>query len=161
MEATKLCQILVVLAFGLKFVNVAWCQTIDDINNNPNNFYMFEDFELTREIYIKEHVLVSKLEKIRELLQQQQELLTNYLNKKRSLKEIQPSLKVICPALKEHINATKELTHDFPSLTGNEPGHCLQNKLWKCIVQSRSRGVSSRDGKIELGLSNEFNSFSD
>merc|ERR1711976_697358 len=43
-------------------------QTQDEIANNPNNFHLFENFELTRALYINETKIVRRLQELRENL---------------------------------------------------------------------------------------------
>ena len=43
-------------------------QTADEIANNPNNFHLFENFELTRALYINETKIVRRLQELRENL---------------------------------------------------------------------------------------------
>ena len=43
-------------------------QTAREIANNPNNFHMFENFELTRALYINETKILRKLKELRENL---------------------------------------------------------------------------------------------
>ena len=43
-------------------------QTAREIANNPNNFHMFENFELTRTLYVNETKIMRKLKELRENL---------------------------------------------------------------------------------------------
>ena len=43
-------------------------QTADEIANNPNNFHLFENFELTRALYINETKIIRRLQELRENL---------------------------------------------------------------------------------------------
>ena len=43
-------------------------QTPQDIANNPNNFHLFENFELTRALYINETKILKRLQELRENL---------------------------------------------------------------------------------------------
>ena len=40
-------------------------QTAREIANNPNNFHMFENFELTKSLYANETKIVNKLKELR------------------------------------------------------------------------------------------------
>ena len=43
-------------------------QTAREMANNPNNFHMFENFELTRALYVNETKILRKLKELRENL---------------------------------------------------------------------------------------------
>ena len=57
--------ILFLLICLLCFING---QTEDQIANNPNNFHLFENFELTRALYVNETKILKRLQELRENL---------------------------------------------------------------------------------------------
>ena len=54
-------------------------QTAREIANNPNNFHMFENFELTKSLYTNETKIVNKLTELRANLVEKQSILTKLL----------------------------------------------------------------------------------
>ena len=54
-------------------------QTAREIANNPNNFHMFENFELTKSLYTNETKIVHKLTELRANLVKKQKILTKLL----------------------------------------------------------------------------------
>ena len=54
-------------------------QTAREIANNPNNFHMFENFELTKSLYTNETKIVNKLTELRANLVKKQKILTKLL----------------------------------------------------------------------------------
>ena len=97
------------------------CQTKDEIENNPNNFHMFENFEMTREVYIKEAILIPKILAIQNMLEKRKKNIQNYLDSRKSRTLCEFSLK-----LKEFRNnndiqkETIDLTQDFPQVVDYE-----------------------------------------
>jgi uncharacterized protein YutE (UPF0331/DUF86 family) len=47
--------------------------------NNPNDFHLFENFEVTKIVYQQEFKLIEKLQEIRNILVQRQEKIRRYV----------------------------------------------------------------------------------
>ena len=74
----------VIIAF-LNFISTK-SQTIDEINNNPYNYHMFENFEMCKEVYKMESLeLVPKIQLIRNTLEQRKDLIGKYLKSKKEI----------------------------------------------------------------------------
>ncbi len=58
-------------------------QTADEIANNPNNFHMFENFVHTKNVYVNETKIVSKLKAVQEILLQRKKLVQDLLESKK------------------------------------------------------------------------------
>ena len=58
-------------------------QTARDIANNPNNFHMFENFELTKALYVNETKILRKLKELRENLVERKKNVQKLLNLKK------------------------------------------------------------------------------
>ena len=66
----------------LNFISVK-SQTLDELKNNPYNYYMFENFEMCKEVYKTESLeLVPKIQLIRNMLEQRQKIVEKYLESK-------------------------------------------------------------------------------
>ena len=66
----------------LNFISVK-SQTLDELKNNPYNYYMFENFEMCKEVYKMESLeLVPKIQLIRNMLEQRKKIIENYLESK-------------------------------------------------------------------------------
>ena len=75
-------------------------QTKRQIDNNPNDFRMFENFELTRKVYINETKIVEKVQQIKVHLLKLKKIIEEYKNKTISFMDLQSS------KLKSNINQT-------------------------------------------------------
>ena len=66
----------------LNFISVK-SQTLDELKNNPYNYYMFENFEMCKEVYKTESLeLVPKIQLIRNMLEQRKQFIEKYLESK-------------------------------------------------------------------------------
>ena len=75
----------VIIAFILNF-NSTKSQTLDELNNNPYNYHMFENFEMCKEVYKMESLeLVPKIQLIRNILEQRKDLIGKYLESKENI----------------------------------------------------------------------------
>ena len=75
-------------------------QTKRQIDNNPNDFRLFENFELTRKVYINETKIVEKVQQIKVHLLKLKKIIEEYKNKTISFMDLQSS------KLKSNINQT-------------------------------------------------------
>ena len=75
-------QISIKILFFLSFVK---CQTYNEIQNNPNNFHMFENFELTKVVYINESKLLNILKKIHENLAERKKHLNKLMENQKQI----------------------------------------------------------------------------
>lgn len=66
--------------YSLLFLPLIHGQNQRQRENNPNNFELFENFELTKKIYLNETKLVTQLKHLRENLVQRQKLVRQILN---------------------------------------------------------------------------------
>ena len=100
-------QINIKILFFLSFVKG---QTYNEIQNNPNNFHMFENFELTKKVYINETKMVKTLQDLKENLVRRQQVIEKFtLN----LTRLQSDLK--------SLGSKEKLIQDLPELTTNFP----------------------------------------
>ena len=106
----------------ISFVN---SQTQRQIDNNPNDFRMFENFGLTKNVYINETKIMEKVLDIRGNLQKMKLLITNYKNKTGSLE----TLKDIKIATNEDFAQIDELYQDFPTVSDWEGAAAGLTKL--------------------------------
>ena len=65
----------------LYFMNICLAQTQNEIRYNPNNFHLFENFELSKELCHMETELLPKIQWIHNLLNQRKTMIGNFLNK--------------------------------------------------------------------------------
>ena len=66
-------------------------QTKRQIDNNPNDFRMFENFELTRKVYINETKIVEKVQQIKVHLLKLKKIIEEYKNKTISFVDLKGS----------------------------------------------------------------------
>jgi hypothetical protein len=73
------------LLFVLLFVNLLSLingQTQREIDNNPNDFHLFENFDLTKSIYQQEFKFVEKLQQLQKHLIKKQTKIRDFLKTK-------------------------------------------------------------------------------
>ncbi len=105
-------------------------QTEQDVANNPFNFHLFENFDVTRDVYAKEHLLVKKLLRIKEIRKKQEQLLTSYLDKKKSLRTLQTDLsKDDFVEVKDTATSMIALTKEFPTEIGKQNTYFIICKI--------------------------------
>jgi hypothetical protein len=73
----KMWAVLLSMLYLLSIVNG---QSERDIANNPYDFHLFENFEVTKIVYQQEFKLIEKLQEIRNILVQRQEKIRKYLD---------------------------------------------------------------------------------
>ena len=89
-------------------------QTKEEIENNPNTFHMFENFDLTKNVYINETKIVKHLLEIKRRLQARKEVIEKFMDsQEKNYQKLHKSF------LKLHENPWKMekiqiLTGDFP-----------------------------------------------
>ena len=98
-------------------------QTAREIANNPNNFHMFENFELTKSLYTNETKIVNKLTELRANLVKKQEILTKLLensfeNKSDYYKSL---LQVTILAFTKKLKPVKSVSADIRDLSKELP----------------------------------------
>ena len=121
---------LIVILLSLVAQNRVNCQTQDEIQNNPNNFHMFENFELTREVYIKEAILIPKIAAIQNLLEERKKNIQNYLDSRKSRTLSEFSLKLKEFRINNDIQKeTIDLTEDFPQALDYEGSTGMYQKI--------------------------------
>ena len=67
------------IKFLLFYLSFAKCQTQRDIDNNPNDFHMFENFELTKKVYINETKIVEKLQALKDNLVRRKQVIDKFI----------------------------------------------------------------------------------
>ena len=83
------------------------CQTKEEIQNNPNDFFMFENFDLIRSVYINETKIIKKIKELR------QNLLERRNNVRNILKETEISK---CDSPNHCASDLKNFSHKMDSL---------------------------------------------
>lgn len=78
-------QISIKILFFLSFVK---CQTQRDVQNNPNDFHMFENFELTKKVYINETKMVKKLQDLKENLVRRKQVIDKFINFNKKFQDV-------------------------------------------------------------------------
>ena len=98
-------------------------QTAREIANNPNNFHMFENFELTKSLYTNETKIVNKLTELRANLVEKQSILTKLLeNSFENRSDYYKSLlKVTILALTKKLTPVKSVSADINNLSEELP----------------------------------------
>ena len=98
-------------------------QTAREIANNPNNFHMFENFELTKSLYTNETKIVNKLTELRANLVKKQKILTKLL--KNSFENgsdyYKSLLQVTILALTKKLTPVKSVSADIHNLSEELP----------------------------------------
>ena len=98
-------------------------QTAREIANNPNNFHMFENFELTKSLYTNETKIVHKLTELRANLVKKQKILsklleTSFENGSDYYKSL---LQVTILALTKKLTPVKSVSADIQNLSVELP----------------------------------------
>ena len=98
-------------------------QTAREIANNPNNFHMFENFELTKSLYTNETKIVNKLTELRANLVKKQSILTKLLeNSFENRSDYYKSLlNVTILALTKKLTPVKSVSADINNLSEELP----------------------------------------
>ena len=98
-------------------------QTAREIANNPNNFHMFENFELTKSLYTNETKIVNKLTELRANLVEKQSILTKLLeNSFENRSDYYKSLlQVTILALTKKLKPVKSISADISDLSKELP----------------------------------------
>jgi DNA-binding winged helix-turn-helix (wHTH) protein len=98
-------------------------QTAREIANNPNNFHMFENFELTKSLYTNETKIVNKLMELRANLVKKQKILTKLLeNSFENESDYYKSLlQVTILALTKKLTPVKSVSADIHNLSEELP----------------------------------------
>ena len=98
-------------------------QTAREIANNPNNFHMFENFELTKSLYTNETKIVNKLTELRANLVKKQNILTKLLeNSFENRSDYYKSLlQVTILALTKKLKPVKSVSADISDLSKELP----------------------------------------
>lgn len=78
-------QISIKILFFLSFVK---CQTQRDVQNNPNDFHMFENFELTKKVYINETKMVKKLQDLKENLVRRKQVIDKFIDFNKKFQDV-------------------------------------------------------------------------
>ena len=98
-------------------------QTAREIANNPNNFHMFENFELTKSLYTNETKIVHKLTELRANLVKKKKILsklleTSFENGSDYYKSL---LQVTILALTKKMKCVKSISADINDLSEELP----------------------------------------
>ena len=91
---------------------------MDEILNNPNNFHMFENFELTRIIYQNETKIVEKLKEMKEILLQKKALIEKILEQRKSKDQVSKTVQLLkssVASMKSDFAQIKDLSYEFPN----------------------------------------------
>ena len=98
-------------------------QTAREIANNPNNFHMFENFELTKSLYTNETKIVNKLTELRANLVKKQKILTKLLETsfENGSDYYKSLLQVTILALTKKLTPVKSVSADIHSLSVELP----------------------------------------
>ena len=78
-------QISIKILFFLSFVK---CQTQRDVQNNPNDFHMFENFEMTKKVYINETKMVKKLQDLKENLVRRKQVIDKFIDFNKKFQDV-------------------------------------------------------------------------
>ena len=98
-------------------------QTAREIANNPNNFHMFENFELTKSLYTNETKIVNKLTELRANLVKKQKILTKLLENsfENGSDYYKSLLQVTILALTKKLTPVKSVSEDIHNLSEELP----------------------------------------
>ena len=98
-------------------------QTAREIANNPNNFHMFENFELTKSLYTNETKIVNKLTELRANLVKKQKILTKLLENsfENGSDYYKSLLQVTILALTKKLTPVKSVSADIHNLSEELP----------------------------------------
>ena len=98
-------------------------QTAREIANNPNNFHMFENFELTKSLYTNETKIVNKLTELRANLVKKQKILTKLLENsfENGSDYYKSLLQVTILALNKKLKPVKSVSADINDLSEELP----------------------------------------
>ena len=98
-------------------------QTAREIANNPNNFHMFENFELTKSLYTNETKIVNKLTELRANLVKKQKILTKLLETsfENGSDYYKSLLQVTILALTKKLTPVKSVSADIHNLSEELP----------------------------------------
>ena len=98
-------------------------QTAREIANNPNNFHMFENFELTKSLYTNETKIVNKLTELRANLVKKQKILTKLLETsfENGSDYYKSLLQVTILALTKKLTPVKSVSADINNLSEELP----------------------------------------
>ena len=149
----------------LAFISLVKSQTQRQIDNNPNDFRMFENFGLTKNVYINETKIVEKVQEIRRNLQHLKSVITNYKNKTETLQK----LKHFKMFKTEDFTQINEWFQEFPTVKDWEGAAAGLTKLLitydvdlpslnanKTIEYVESSGIQRRFGSFESLSSADF-----
>ena len=100
-------------------------QTAREIANNPNNFHMFENFELTKSLYTNETKIVNKLTELRANLVKKQKILTKLLENsfENGSDYYKSLLQVTILALTKKLTPVKSVSADIHNLSEELPNN--------------------------------------
>jgi hypothetical protein len=105
-------------------------QTLRDIEKNPNNFHLFENFVLTKAVYQQEFQLIEKLQEIKNTLEQRREKIRKYLDWTKNnpnpnpikvdlnLSELKTDLNQLKP-FRKYLSELNETSNDLPTNQAN------------------------------------------
>ena len=98
-------------------------QTAREIANNPNNFHMFENFDLTKSLYTNETKIVNKLMELRANLVKKQKILTKLLETsfENGSDYYKSLLQVTILALTKKLKPVKSISADISDLSKELP----------------------------------------
>ena len=98
-------------------------QTAREIANNPNNFHMFENFDLTKSLYTNETKIVNKLTELRANLVKKQKILTKLLETsfENGSDYYNSLLEVTILALTKKLTPVKSVSADIQNLSVELP----------------------------------------
>ena len=98
-------------------------QTAREIANNPNNFHMFENFDLTKSLYTNETKIVNKLTELRANLVKKQKILTKLLENsfENGSDYYKSLLQVTILALTKKLTPVKSVSEDIHNLSEELP----------------------------------------
>ena len=111
-------MLLLYISIILYWSNFTCGQTTDEILNNPNNFHMFENFELTRIIYQNETKIVEKLKEMKETLLQKKALIEKILEQRKSKDQVSKTVQLLkssVASMKSDFAQIKDLSYEFPN----------------------------------------------
>ena len=96
-------------------------QSKEELENDPNNFHMFENFELTKAVYKNETKIVEKLKEMKENLFLRKALIEKLLkeNKYEAIFQSSEALQQLKSTLvftKSCFTLVNDITYDFPNM---------------------------------------------
>ena len=124
-------------------------QTTREMANDPNEFHMFENFEMTKSLYINETKIVRKLKTLRKRLMERQHSLKTLVKSTKSpyndlLSQEKNSKQVRAYAFSEMNN----LTEDFPNDKGEKVSDAYSISSNALLLLSLLENRSSKEMNI-------------